>query len=114
MTKNKKPEPNVEYIYDHTTVWHDKPNHYDVYAGEIKRGSVVEGLKLSNGKYEFNIKGEDGKFFWNLGWAFVENTEKNINILNEINSMRKNKELDDMKIYETSKSLDSLFAWSKK
>jgi hypothetical protein len=111
--KNLDPDPDMEYIYDHDTIWKR-----DGRFGEpADKGLIlVENVKrcVDTGGYLFNIKGSSENYRCYYGWAFVENTKRNRHLLIRI------KEEDELAIQHTKRiqkmqdDLDSLFNYGLK
>ena len=77
---NKSPKDGMEYIYDLDMVWKD--GEYDSIS--VESGFIVNNVsKKENGGYSFNIKGKEGVYHCNYGWAFLENTPDNIVLISE-------------------------------
>jgi hypothetical protein len=96
--------PNIEYIYDLDMVWF---KHEEII---VNRGIIVTNVKLLNsGGYSFNIKGNDKEYECYYGWAFIENTERNIELLKEIEQENILLQQKQLKIKELRNNLDRLF-----
>lgn len=102
--ENLVANPNIEYIYDLAMVWfkHEEIN--------VDRGIIVTNVKLlDSGGYSFNIKGSDKEYECYYGWAFIENTERNIELLKEIEQENILLQQKQLKIKELRNNLDRLF-----
>ncbi|MCK9415299.1 hypothetical protein M0Q97_01420 [Candidatus Dojkabacteria bacterium] len=96
--------PNIEYIYDLDMVWF---KHEEII---VDRGIIVTNVKLlDSGGYSFNIKGSDKEYECYYGWAFIENTERNIELLKEIKQENIFLQQKQLKIRELRNNLDRLF-----
>lgn len=81
--KNLLPKEDIEYIYNFNMVWEYNTDNYDSIS--VEKGLIVNNVKqLYGGDYSFNIKGDPKTYRCSYGWAFVENTEKNIELLKVI------------------------------
>jgi hypothetical protein len=101
---NLPPKPNTEYIYNLDLAW----NKFGMV--NVTKGIIVENVEqLDCGSYSFNIKGECEEFTCSYGWAFVENNEKNIQLLKEIELETILWEQQKMKIKTMKSKLGGLF-----
>lgn len=92
---NKKPNPNIEYIYRHDMVW--LPN--SLKAIKIKINTIVNNVViLDNGSYEFTVKETGEKYRCNYGWAFAENTPENIKKLKVLDKAKAKLKRQDKKV----------------
>ncbi len=86
--ENLEPKPNVEYIYNHDTAFpefqDDTPRKIEDYTVDVTLNRVVEDLVFDDDCYKFKFKGEDQLYHSYYGWAFVENTPVNIELLKQI------------------------------
>lgn len=104
--KNLEPKSNTEYIYDLDTVWEIGK----LESIKIEEGKIVENVVQEEaGGYSFNIKGEEKKYRCNYGWAFIENTKENIELLAKIEEENQKLKEQEMKIKELKNKLTSLF-----
>jgi len=109
--ENLEPKPNTEYIYNLDMIWEKGSceGHFP-----IGKGIIVENVEqLDAGDYCFNIKGEgedkNKKYTCTYGWAFIENTERNIKLLEEIEKECALLEKQEQKIEALRNHLDRLF-----
>lgn len=104
--KNLEPKLNTEYIYGLDMIWEiDK-----LESIQITEGTIVENvIQEDAGGYSFNIKGEEKKYRCNYGWAFVENTSENKEILSKIEEENKKLKEQELKIKQLKNRLSSLF-----
>lgn len=89
--KNSEPKQDKEYIYNLDMVWKTT---FD--TREVEYGIIVENVvREKSGRYSFNIKGETERYNCTYSWAFIENTEENIDLYHEYkNNNIKVKELE--------------------
>ena len=79
--ENLEPKPNTEYIYNLDMIW-IKGKFESI---PIKQGTIVYNVEqMEAGDYSFNIKGKTETYCCTYGWAFIENTERNIELLKQI------------------------------
>ena len=104
--ENLEPKPNTEYIYNLDTIWL-KGKHESL---TVQKGIIVENVEqLDAGDYSFNIKGETEIYSCSYGWTFIENTERNILLLKEIDKEAILLQQQEEKIEKLRHSLDRLF-----
>lgn len=78
--ENLEPNSNIEYIYNPDMIWGRNP----FKEISVKQYIIVENVRqIDDWNYSFNIKGEK-EIYVCSGWAFVENTERNIELLEQI------------------------------
>ena len=102
------PKPNTEYIYNLDMVWLESSPSYQL---DVKKGIIVENvIKHGDGcGYTFNIKGNVERYECFYGWAFIENTERNILLLKEIEQEDILLKKQENKIKILRNSLDDLY-----
>ena len=104
--KNLQPKPNTEYIYNLDMIWIKNK----LESLPIKQGTIVENIEqMDAGNYSFNIKGETETYSCSYGWAFIENTERNIELLKQIEIETIALKQQEQKIESLRNSLDRLF-----
>lgn len=104
--ENLEPKPNTEYIYNLDMIWLKGK----LESLSIEKGIIVENVEqLDAGNYSFNIKGEIEIYSCSYGWAFIENTERNILLLKEIDKETILLEQQQEKVERLRHSLDRLF-----
>lgn len=101
------PKPNTEYIYNLDMVWLP----CELYNHNVKKGIIVENV-IRDGdscRYTFNIKGNIERYECNYGWAFIENTERNVLLLEQIEQedILLKEQMDKIKFLRNS--LDNLY-----
>jgi len=106
--KNLEPKTNIEYIYNLDDVW---LNHEMI---PVQKHTIVENVHQENaGNYTFNIKGDTVRYECSYGWAFIENTKRNIEILNQIEQETIVYKQQEQKIEILKNNLDWLFSEKK-
>lgn len=104
--KNLEPKPNTEYIYNLDMVWIKGK----LKSMPIKQGTIVYNVEqMEAGDYSFNIKGKSETYRCTYGWAFIENTERNIELLKQIEKENILLKQQEQKIEALRNSLDRLF-----
>ena len=104
--KNLDPKINTEYIYCLDMIWK---------VGElesllVQEGSIVENVTQEDvGNYYFNVKGNPEKYYCSYGWAFVENTLENKELLEQIKKEQDLLSQQEKKIKQLRNKLISLF-----
>lgn len=111
-TDNLEPKPNIEYIYNFDMIWYADKDKKIEHMGHIpvESGTIVENVEqMEAGGYDFNIKDDSERYHCNYGWAFIENTQRNIELLKQIKQEENIKEEQELKILNLRKELDSLY-----
>lgn len=108
-TDNLEPKPNTEYIYNFDMIWYadrsKQLKHIDV-----ESGFIVENVEqMETGNYDFNIKDSQERYQCSYGWAFIENTERNVELLKQIKQENEILKQQELKILDLRKQLDSLY-----
>jgi len=104
MGKRKIPKENTEYIYNLDVMW-DK--HVEI---PIVKGTIVENVELLEfGEFKFRVKGYIKRYSCHYGWAFIENTKRNIKLLKQIENELLVQEKQELKISKLRDKLDWLF-----
>ena len=106
-TKNLEPKSNTEYIYNLDMIWTMDSHEQKTITERI----IVENVKQMEveGGYCFNIKGEnDNYYISNYGWAFIENTNENIELLKQIDLENEILKKQQLKINKPTYALSSL------
>lgn len=104
--KNLEPKSNTEYIYGLDIIWE---------IGKLESIKTTEGIIVEKvmqedvGGYSFNIKGEEKRYRCSYGWAFVENTIENKELLAQIEEENNKLKEQELKIKELKNKLTSLF-----
>jgi hypothetical protein len=103
---NLEPKPNTEYIYNLDMIWLKGK----LESLTVQKGIIVENVEqLDAGNYSFNIKGKPEVYICSYGWAFIENTERNIDLLEQIEKETILLQQQEEKINRLRHSLDRLF-----
>lgn len=104
--ENLVPKQNMEYIYNLDTIWL-----MDSFGSiPVGKGLIVENVEqMEAGNYSFNIKGQSDKYRCTYGWAFIENTERNIELLRQIDVETEILNAQERKIDQLRNSLDRLY-----
>lgn len=104
--ENLVPKQNMEYIYNLDTIWL-----MDSFGSiPVDKGLIVENVEqMEAGNYSFNIKGQSDKYRCTYGWAFIENTERNIELLRQIDVETEILNAQERKIDQLRNSLDRLY-----
>lgn len=102
----KEPDFEKIYIYNHNILWEDKSpfTHTNVTSGFLVKNVVlkkdIDGFKLG---YNFKlVEGDDTIYHCNYGWAFVLNTPENVEKLERIKVLHKERK-------EIQKQISQLF-----
>lgn len=104
--KNLEPKLNTEYIYNLDMTWSEGTFE----SIPINKGIIVENVKQLNvGNYSFNIKGKDEVYWCSYGWAFIENTERNIELIEVIDKEEIILKDQKLKITQLQNKLDRLY-----
>lgn len=107
---NLVPESNTEYIYRLDMIW-QSGSHESI---DCDMNMIVENVEQEeSGDYSFNIKGHSTRYRCTYGWAFVKNTDENLEILNEISKLEAEIAKCRLKINEYKIGLDGLFDYAK-
>lgn len=105
--ENLEPKLNTEYIYNLDMIWL-----MDSFESiPVGKGLIVENVdQMKAGNYSFNIKGQTEKYRCTYGWAFIENTPRNIELLKQIDIETEILNAQERKIAQLRNSLDRLYA----
>lgn len=104
--ENLKPKSNTDYIYNLDMIWQTN----SLESIPVSKGLIVDNVEQTNtGDYIFNIKGKSDKYHCTYGWAFIENTERNIELLKEIDTEVRVLNQQESKIAQLYKNLDKLY-----
>lgn len=107
-TGNLVPKPNTEYIYNLDMMWPTKKGLYDTI--NVKPGIIVENVQqLDADNYSFNIKGDEEIYNCTYGWVFIENTQRNIDLLKEIDIEEQKLNEQKLILKKLRNKLDSLY-----
>lgn len=108
---NLEPKPNAEYIYNMDMIW----KRSSIENFPVKKGTIVINVEqLDAGNYSFNIKGDPQIYICSYGWAFIENTERNIELLKQIETETILLSQQELKIESLRNNLDRLYKSYKK
>jgi hypothetical protein len=104
--ENLEPKPNTEYIYNLDMVWL-KGTHDTI---PVEKGIIVENVEqIDAGNYIFNIKNQPETYKCSYGWAFIENTERNVELLKQIEQEIILLNQQELKIKNLRNNLDRLY-----
>lgn len=108
-SKNLEPKSDIEYIYILDMMWEKNP-HKEIYLKK-KRNIVINVKQLGVSEYSFNLKDDLTKktYYCSYGWVFVENTEENVKLLDQIDLEQKILEQQSFKVVCLRNQLKRLY-----